>query len=189
MERNFYERKFIVLSVYFLNDNLIINSGGCFRLLKPHTRAIVRTFQWCDRTSGLIEQLSKSYFMPVSSTDSSPYVDGFYWVLWLMHLFSRVSNMFAFSLPIAFVCGRLYGKNIYVPNTVRKTHKLLQICKLQDACCKMPVHELSTRCVRTASSQVLKQVWNKLLMTCNNLHVTISDLLQGFSYKTDTAMI
>ena len=60
----FAKYKFIVLSVYFLKDNVIINNGGCFRLLKPAAHESYR--------------LSKSYFMPVSSTDSSPYMDGFY---------------------------------------------------------------------------------------------------------------
>ena len=69
----------MVLSVYFLKDNVIINSEGCFRLLKPAAHESYR--------------LSKSYFVPVSSTDSSPRVDRFYWVLWLMHFFSRIKHV------------------------------------------------------------------------------------------------
>jgi hypothetical protein len=39
---------------------------------------------------------------------------------------------------------------------------------LQTSCYKS-VHKLSTSCVRTACSQLLEQVWNKLLTTCNKL--------------------
>jgi hypothetical protein len=40
--------------------------------------------------------------------------------------------------------------------------------RLQTSCYKF-VHKLSTSCVLTACSQLLQQVWNKLLTTCNKL--------------------
>jgi hypothetical protein len=43
------------------------------------------------------------------------------------------------------------------------------------------IHKLSTSCVRTACSQLLEQVWNKL--------DALSDLLQDCSNKSDTVMI
>jgi hypothetical protein len=48
---------------------------------------------------------------------------------------------------------------------------------------------MSTSCDRTACSQLLEQVWNKLLTTCNKLGGIISDLSQGCSNKSDTVMI
>jgi hypothetical protein len=39
---------------------------------------------------------------------------------------------------------------------------------LQTSCYKS-VHKLSTSCVRTACSQLLQHVWNKLLITCSKL--------------------
>ena len=55
-----------------------------------------------------------------------------------------------------------------------KTPKLLQVCKqvvtsLQTSCYKSVHTLLLSSCVRTACSQLLEQVWNKMLTTCNKL--------------------
>jgi hypothetical protein len=42
------------------------------------------------------------------------------------------------------------------------------VTSLQTSCYKS-VHKLSTSCFRTVCSQLLEQVWNKLLTTCNKL--------------------
>ena len=49
----------------------------------------------------------------------------------------------------------------------RKNAQLV-VTDLQTSCYKA-VHKLSTSCVHTACSQLLEQVWNKLLTTCNKL--------------------
>jgi hypothetical protein len=53
-----------------------------------------------------------------------------------------------------------------------KTHKLfIQVCKqvVTKFVHKLLAVSLSTSCVGTACSQLLEQVWNKLLTTCNKL--------------------
>jgi hypothetical protein len=75
-----------------------------------------------------------------------------------------------------------------IPTSDKHERELNFTCKnaqvvtgLQTSCYKS-VHKLSTNCVRTACSQLLKQVWSKLLI---NL---LLDLLQGCSNKSDTVM-
>ena len=57
--------------------------------------------------------------------------------------------------------SRPVGKSTHV-----KTHKLLQVVK--QVVTNMS-NKLSTSCVRTACSQLLQQIWIKLLTTCNKL--------------------
>ena len=50
--------------------------------------------------------------------------------------------------------------------TRKNAQVAIQVCK---QVVYKSVHKLSTSCVRTACSQLLEQVWNKLLTTCNKL--------------------
>jgi hypothetical protein len=49
------------------------------------------------------------------------------------------------------------------------TRKNAQVVTDLEISCYKSVHKLSTSCIRTACSQFLRQVWNKLLTTCNKL--------------------
>ena len=84
----------IVLSVYFFDDNAIISSGGCLRLRKPAAHQSYR--------------LSKSYSCLLAQSIAHRVRVNFMPHVSLSLII--ISNMFAFALPIAFVCGRLYGK-------------------------------------------------------------------------------
>jgi hypothetical protein len=54
----------------------------------------------------------------------------------------------------------------WAPRAVNYTRKNSQVVTSLQTSCYKSVQKLSTSCVRTACSQLLEQVWNKLLTTC-----------------------
>jgi hypothetical protein len=97
----------------------------------------------------------------------------------------KVRSLIIFSEKLRFQFRYQNSQSIARPGYTRKNAQV--VTSLQTSCYKS-VHKLSTSCVRTACSQLLEQVWNELLTTCNKLG-GISDLSQGCSNKSDTVMI
>jgi hypothetical protein len=67
--------------------------------------------------------------------------------------------------------GKFWYICMCIPRSLEKTYTRTNaqvVTSLQTSCYKS-VHKLSTSCVSTACSQLLEQVWNKLLTTCNKL--------------------
>jgi hypothetical protein len=57
----------------------------------------------------------------------------------------------------------------WAPRAVNYTRNNAQVVTGLQTSCYKSVHKLFTSCVRTACSQLLEQVWKKLLTTCNKL--------------------
>jgi hypothetical protein len=73
------------------------------------------------------------------------------------------------KINITITTGLMYAGVLTVSN-FKATHvKNAQVVTGLQTSCYKSVHKLSTSCVRTACSQLLEQVWNKLLTTCNKL--------------------
>jgi hypothetical protein len=67
-------------------------------------------------------------------------------------------------------CYKMWDFFVYSMHaTTHVTHKNAQVVTGLQTSCYKAVHKLSTSCVRTACSQLLEQVWNKLSTTCNKL--------------------
>ena len=102
-----------------------------------------------------------------------------------VHIYKQVvTNLFTSTNKLLPICSHLQTScyqsvHIYkqvVTNLFTSTNKLLPICSHLQTSCYQSVHiykqvvtKLSTSCLRTACSQLLEQVWNKLLTTCNKL--------------------
>jgi hypothetical protein len=70
---------------------------------------------------------------------------------------------------ISSACKARFIRRILAASNATKTIDNAQVVTGLQTICYKSVHKLSTSCVRTACSQLLQQVWNKLLTTCNKL--------------------
>jgi hypothetical protein len=80
-------------------------------------------------------------------------------------------------LPTVVATQRRFSCSDTNQDSLLHTRKNAQVVTGLQTSCYKSVHKLSTSCVRTACSQLLEQVWNKLLATCNKLDVIISKVV------------
>ena len=88
--------------------------------------------------------------------------------------------MFAFALPITFVCGWLYGKNIFICRTlcVKRTSCYQPANELQDAC-SQAVDMVCSHCLFSGVETSLEQAVNDLLQSsCDYIRLVTRFFIQ-----------